>query len=172
MPRAPLTEDQKQVLRDRLARAREAKKLKPPKEKGAKVAAATPAPAPLRHDNLYTPWTENQWMSAAIDNCRSRLALLKVDFEVGSRIVGQRADVNDPHTYRCFVCNNPIPESKWIWKHDYLDRLTNLFKSVVICSQTCHTVYSTDVRLQRALKDLISGVPSETPSPEPEESAA
>src|SRR5579863_6587266 len=166
MPRAPLTEDQKQVLRDRLARAREAKKLKPPAPRKPKTASTEPAPPSLlrRQDNLYAPWTETQWMNAPIDDCRSRLALLKVDFETGSRITGQRSDVNDPHTYRCFVCNQPVPEGKWVFKQDYLDKLTNIYKSVVMCSQTCHTVYSNDTRLQQTMKELVTGKSSVTES--------
>jgi hypothetical protein len=28
---------------------------------------------------------------------------------------------------------------------------------VVICNQTCHTVYANDVRLQNAMRDLVRG---------------
>jgi hypothetical protein len=164
MPRAPLTEEQKQVLRDRLKTARDAK--------AKKIAERGDSPEPpkklpqarsiTRTDNLYTQWTEQQWMDAPIEDCRSRLALLKVDFECGSKIVGQRRDVNDPTSYKCFVCNAPVPESKWVWKHDYLDHMTGLFKSVVICNQTCHTVYVNDTRLQQSLKAIVSGQPAPT----------
>lgn len=158
MPRAPLTEEQKTVLRDRLARARSMRGTKPPKVDAALAHHPSAIVGP------FTPWTEDFWKTAPIEDCRARLALLKGDFERGSRIVGQRPDVNDPSTYRCFVCHKSVPERApsgngpgWVWKHDYLDPLTGLFKSVVIDTQTCHMVYVNDARLQQALKDLIAG---------------
>jgi hypothetical protein len=163
MPRAPLTEEQKQVLRDRLAKAREMKKSKPklPPEPTVpidKVEATTPfTPTP------HTQWTERQWGIAPIAACKARLALLKVDFEVGARIVGQRPESNDPHTYRCFVCSTPIPESKWVWKQDYLDRKTGVYQSVVICNQTCHTRYINDVPMQRRMSELVAQHSQATP---------
>jgi hypothetical protein len=164
MPRAPLTEEQKQVLRDRLARARDARSKKAADRKTDKASAPSVLPTSPVHFSPYVPWTEGIWMSAPIDACRTRLALLKRDFELGSRITGQRPDVNDPSTYRCFVCHKAVPErapsgqgSGWVWKHDYLDPLTGLFKSVVIDTQSCHMVYINDTRLQQTLKDLIAG---------------
>ena len=163
-PRAPYTEEQKQVLRDRLKLAREAKaaKARQPKPPTPPVAPA-PASTALA-DSIHHQWTEAQWMSNPIEACRSRLALLKVDFEVGARIVGQRPDINDPNSYECFVCHCAVPErspsgagSGWVWKHDYLDTSTGLYRSVVICSQKCHMVYSNDTRMQQTLKDLIAG---------------
>jgi hypothetical protein len=159
-----LSEEQRAVLRDRLAKAREAKKLKP------KVVSAAAPEVRLAPTATHAPWTENHWMSAPIEDCRTRLAALRADFETGGRIVGQRSDMSDPRSYKCFVCSAPIPEISpsgrgpgWVWKHDYLDPKTGLYQSVVICSQRCHTVYSNDTRLQMALKDLMQGKVSAPP---------
>lgn len=166
MPRAPLTEEQKQVLRDRLAAARATKAAKP------KVPKVVQPPADPIVAQLYSPWTEDAWKSGRIEDCKRRLALLKEDFERGARIVGQRGDVNDPHSYTCFVCGNPVSEVApsgrgpgWVWKHDYLNPKTGLYESVVICNQTCHTIYSNDTRLQMRLKDLITGVAADKQAP-------
>jgi hypothetical protein len=112
----------------------------------------------------YAVWTESQWLTSHVDLCKQRLALLKSDFETGAKIVGQRGDSNDPRSYSCFVCANPVAEVNpsgrgpgWVWKHDYLNTRTGLYESVVICNQHCHTVYVNDTRLQLKLKDLIRG---------------
>ena len=159
-PRPPLTEEQKQVLRDRLAAARIAKAAKSKEPKVAKE----PAPRVATMVDAYAPWSEQQWQTASLDLCQQRLAQLKRDFETGSRMVGQRADQNDPRTYKCFVCGAAVPEVApsgrgpgWVWKHDYLNPLTALYESVVICNQHCHTVYVNDTRLQQKLKDLMAG---------------
>lgn len=178
MPRAPLTEDQRQVLRDRLALARQARSAKAaekrehPRTPGKLKEVEDITHSTIR-SHLYTPWTEAEWMSRPIEDCRSRLALLRGDFETGSRIVGQRPDINDPRTYECFVCHKAVPERApsgngpgWVWKHDYLDHPTGLFKSIVICTQACHAVFANDTRMQQVLKDLIN------PRAATEESAA
>ena len=177
MPRAPLTDEQKQVLRDRLARAREAKKLKaseprPPAPHPAPRAtrsAHVPAPATLAP---HEQWTETKWMTAPLDTCKARLALLKVDFETGSRIVGQRPDVNEPSKFKCFVCDQPVPEGRWKFRHDYLNKLTGLYESIVIggCSTRglpCTAIFQNDTRLKQRFKDIVTGqIPADSPHQE------
>jgi hypothetical protein len=155
-PRKPLTEEEKQVLRDRLAAAREAKKLKGGGS-NREAPPAEPAPPHKAVGNLYQPWTERQWQTAPLEDCKSRLALLKGDFETGARMVGQRPDVNDPHSYKCFICSKPVVEGKWSSKQDYLNPHTQIFESVVWCSAYCVAVYSNSPRHQQALKDLMAG---------------
>jgi hypothetical protein len=182
MPRQPLTEEQKQVLRDRLEQARAARAVKAKERREVPTPKKPKDPEVLTPSSLsatlYAPWSENEWMSRPIEDCRSRLALLKEDFGTGSSIVGKRPDVNDTSTYRCFVCNNKVPERApsgngpgWVWKHDYLDPQTGLFKSIVIDTQTCHTVFVNDTRLQQKLKDLMRGEVGATPVKESESAA-
>src|SRR5271154_7106843 len=108
----PLSESEKQVLRDRLAAGR----AKQAANRAAKAAAPTvasdgrripkQAPAPkLDHDIRL--WTERSWENAPLLEAQERLALLRKEFETGCRVVGQRRDLNDPNKYRCFVCNSP-----------------------------------------------------------------
>lgn len=155
-PRRPLTEDEKQVLRDRLAKAREAKAAKAA-DPGREAPAPEPAAPHKAVGNLYQPWTERQWQTAPLEDCKARLALLKTDFECGARMVGQRPDVNDPHSYKCFICSKPVVEGKWSSKQDYLNPHTQVFESMVTCSPYCSSVYANSPRHQQALKDLMAG---------------
>jgi len=158
--RPPLTEEQKQVLRDRLALARAAKASKPkeikePKKPNADKVAAPPTSTPSK--GLHTPWSIRQWQSEPLDRCEAQLALLRRDFEEGARIVGQRSDTNNASAYHCMVCNSPVADSRWNWKQDYLDVVTGLYKSVVTCSQQCSMVLFNDDRRKQQLRDLMQG---------------
>jgi predicted nucleic acid-binding Zn ribbon protein len=150
------TEEEKAVLRDRLATARRAKAEKKLNEPPAPPPDNTPAPATLL---THTPMTERQWETAPIDLVKVRLAALREDFETGSRIVGQRRDANDPHRYKCFVCSKPVEEAKWSSKQDYLDPHTHVYESLVICSQHCHAVLTNDTRMMTRMRDIINGRP-------------
>jgi hypothetical protein len=170
-PRRPLTEQEKQVLRDRLAAARAAKAARPKEGR----QPPTPEPSQPHTDEglfLYKPWSERQWQTAPLEDCKTRLALLKNDFECGARMVGQRPDVNDPHQYKCFICTKPVVEGKWSQKHDYLNPNTQVFESVVWCSAYCVAVYSNSPRHQQTLKDLMAGRVGSHRTPDPAEDAA
>lgn len=175
-------EEQRQFRRDNLARAREKKARMiaegtfVPKEHTKRssraaqrpepdVAPDLPSPPIMQASASYMAWTEQQWLHEPLDVAKSRLMLLKHEFDLGSTTVGKREDQNSPSTYRCFVCNKPIPEQSpsgkgpgWVFKHDYLNKRTGLFESVVMDTQYCHTVFANDRRLQQRFKDLISGV--------------
>lgn len=112
----------------------------------------------------FTSWTDEEWTTSSLNVCKARLSLLKKEWERGSTIVGKRSDQNDPATYRCFVCGEPISERSpsgkgpgWVWKNDYMNKATGLYESVVIDKQSCHTIFINDQRMQNRLKDLLNG---------------
>jgi hypothetical protein len=151
--RPPLTEEQKQVLRARLAVARAKRSElakagllpkrapKPPAKPAPVVKPATTSLA------TFAPWSTDEWLSAPFETALQRLTDLTHDRERGASIVQQNRDrERTPITYHCIVCKKPVADGRWIWKNDRRDPVTNLYTSDVLCSQICHERFSNNVK--------------------------
>lgn len=160
-----LADERLALQRHRLAMARARKAELRASGEGAKPKPRKPhvrqplEPLPTPH----TKWTEKQWQTSPLTDCKTRLALLKEDFTLGSETVGKREDINNPKNLRCFVCNahiipvTPKGGAGWVWKQDYINRATGLWESVLIDTQQCFNIYANDTRMRERVKDLVNG---------------
>ncbi len=145
----PLTEEQKDALRQRLAVAR-AKKSEMAKAGLLKTGKKIKPPAPvtsITHTPTFTMWTDEEWRTAPLATAIQRLVDLNTDRERGATLVQQRQ--NDTHVgnvYHCIVCKKLVPDGRWIWKNDRRDPITNMWTSDVLCSQLCHERFSVNVK--------------------------
>jgi hypothetical protein len=149
--RKPLTEEQKEALRQRLAVARAKRTemaragLLKGKPRLTKPRAPTPT-APLAA-STFTTWTDDEWRSCPFETAMQRLRDLTADRERGAVLVTQRqSEEHIGNVYHCIVCKKPVQDGRWIWKNDRRDPITNLYTSDVLCSQLCHERFSNNVR--------------------------
>jgi hypothetical protein len=149
--RRVLSEEEKQVLRDRLAAAR-AKKTELARAGKLQVRRRPRTPqhhptiAPVRERPAsFAKWTEEEWAAAPYVEALARLQDLHYDHELGARILETRPS-QAPATYKCLVCHKPVLDGRWIWKNDRRDPITGLFTSDVLCSQACHERFSNNPR--------------------------
>jgi hypothetical protein len=150
----PLTEEQKDVLRNRLAVAR-AKRSEMAKAGLLKQPTRSPKPKPQNLANetsppllaTFTIWSDDDWRAAPFDQAMQRLRDLTADRERGATLVTQRqSEEHIGNIYNCIVCRKRVPDGRWIWKNDRRDPMTNMFTSDVLCSQACHDRFSNNVK--------------------------
>jgi hypothetical protein len=146
----PLTEEQKDVLRNRLAVARvkrselaRAGKLNT-KPRAAKTKESKIETLPA---STFTRWSDEEWLTAPLGVALQRLNDLGYDRERGAVLVTQRQNAEHiTPSYRCLVCKKPVQDGRWIWKNDRRDQVTGMFTSDVLCSQICHERFSNNVK--------------------------
>jgi hypothetical protein len=149
--RKPLTEEQKDALRARLAvaRAKRSELAKAGKLKGRarKVRPIAPTPSTPIAAETFTKWTDDEWRACPYKTALQRLIDLHEDRERGVVLVTQRqSQEHIAPVYSCIVCHKAVPDGRWIWKNDRRDPITGLFTSDVLCSQICHERFSNNVR--------------------------
>jgi hypothetical protein len=148
--RPPLTEEQKDALRQRLAvaRAKRSEMSRAGLLKGKrppKIKHLTPS-EPLA-SATFTMWSDAEWRDSPYNTALQRLRDLTADRERGATLVQQRqTEEHIGNIYRCIVCKKLVPDGRWIWKNDRRDPLTQMWTSDVLCSQLCHERFSNNAK--------------------------
>lgn len=150
----PLTEEQKDALRARLAVAR-AKRTEMSRagllKSKPRVSRPTRRPTPIVTESTFARWTDDEWLTSEYEVALQRLKDLHEDRERGAVLVDQRQ--NEEKVIRgfpCLVCKKVCKDGPvgvgWIWKNDRRDPLTGMWTSDVLCSQACHERFSNNAK--------------------------
>lgn len=77
------------------------------------------------------------WNTAPMEDCESRLAIMREEMETASRAIQQRLATQHHQEYKCHTCEKEIAPGRWCQQRTRLDNDTGLPISIYFCSARC-----------------------------------